>query len=50
MCVIVHDTCRAIVTALMGTYIKFPEGDVLKTVVNGFEQGWGFPQCMYWLY
>ena len=39
-------TCRAIVTALMVTYIEFPEGDALKTLVNGFEQTWGFPQCI----
>ena len=43
---IVQDTCHAIVTVLMGTYIKFPTGDALRALVNGFENKWGFPQCV----
>ena len=31
VCVIVHDTCNAIVSTLMDCYIKFPEGESLKS-------------------
>ena len=26
-------------------YIKFPEGDDLKNVIDGFERKWDFPSC-----
>lgn len=45
VCEIVQDTCRAIVSVLMDTYISFPLGDTLVNVVNGFEERWGYPQC-----
>ena len=45
VCVIVHDTCSAIVTTLMSQYITFPKGDDLKEVITGFRQKWGFVQC-----
>ena len=45
VCTIVHETCRAIVRILMDSYIKFPCGESLKRVVEGFESNWGFPQC-----
>lgn len=38
VCEIVQDTCRAIVSVLMDTYISFPLGDALVNVVNGFER------------
>ena len=46
MCTIVHETCEAIVVTLMKTYIKFPAGEELRKVVDGFEGRWGFPQCV----
>ena len=46
ICVIVQETCSAIVTVLMKTYIAFPKDDALRAVVNGFENKWGFPQCV----
>ena len=46
VCVIVQETCSAIVTSLMNTYIKFPTGDALKKVLDGFEEKWRFPQCI----
>ena len=46
VCTIVHDTCRAILRALMDVYIKFPSGEALEKVIDGFENKWGFPQCV----
>ena len=46
VCEIVQDTCRAIVRILLETYIRFPTGDALKRVIDGFEDKWGYPQCV----
>ena len=46
VCTIVHDTCLAITNSLLKIYISFPTGESLKTVINGFEHKWGFPQCV----
>lgn len=45
VCLIVQNSCRAIVDRLMPAYIKFPSGDALSDVVEGFEQSFHFPQC-----
>lgn len=45
VCVIVHDTCTAIVTTMMSQYITFPKGDDLKEVIAGFKEKCGFVQC-----
>ncbi len=45
VCRIVQNTCAAIVKVLLKQYISFPTGDRLNTVVEGFEQTWGLPQC-----
>ena len=45
VCMIVHNTCKAIVDVLIKEYIRFPVGQDLKDVVSGFENKWGFPQC-----
>ena len=45
VCVIVHDTCKAIVDVLLKTCIKFPQGDELCDVVEGFRIKWGMIQC-----
>ena len=45
VCVVVHETCEAIVTKLMNLYISFPTGEQLNEVVQGFKDKWGFPQC-----
>ena len=45
VCVIVHDTCTAIVESMMSQYIVFPHGDELKEVIDGFVRKWGFLQC-----
>lgn len=45
VCVIVHDTCKAIVKVLLSTYIKFPKGEHLRKVVEGFKDKWGMIQC-----
>ena len=46
MFVIVHEVCDAIVRVLMKKYIKFPSGNQLTEVLNGFERCHGFPQCV----
>ena len=45
MCVIVHDTCAAIVQVLQSRYIKFPTGESLRNVVDGFKLKWQMIQC-----
>ena len=45
VCVIVHDTCKAIVHVLLDEYIKFPQGTELCDVVAGFKTKWGMIQC-----
>ena len=45
VCIVVHDTCKAIVDFLLKTYIKFPQGDELSRVVEGFKSKWGMIQC-----
>jgi len=42
---IIHETCSAIVSTLLSTYISFPTSDALEEVVEGFKERWGFPQC-----
>ena len=46
VCVIVHDTCKAIVLVLQKLFITFPSGEQLKRVVEGFESKWGMIQCV----
>ncbi|XP_064643021.1 uncharacterized protein LOC135497207 [Lineus longissimus] len=43
---IVHDTCRAICEILRPIYIKFPTGERLNGIVQGYDRTWGFPQCV----
>ncbi|CAB4001964.1 Hypothetical predicted protein [Paramuricea clavata] len=44
-CEIVNDVCKAIVDVLLSTVLKWPTGGALRTVLDGFLQVWGFPQC-----
>ena len=43
-CVIVNDTCQAIVKYLMPRFVTMPQGDRLKVVIRGVEARWSFPQ------
>ena len=45
VCVIVRETCKAIVKKLAPLYVSFPHGESLKDVVKGFKERWGLPQC-----
>ena len=45
VCVIVHDTCTAIVNTLQSQYIQFPTGQHLTNVIEGFKSKWNIPQC-----
>ena len=42
---IVHNICHVIASTLLIHYIKFPVGESLKRVLDGFQRWWGFPQC-----
>ncbi|CAB4032936.1 Hypothetical predicted protein [Paramuricea clavata] len=44
-CEIVNDVYEAIVDVLLSTVLKWPTGGALRTVLDGFLQVWGFPQC-----
>ena len=46
VCCIVKDTCKAIITVVLSKYIKFPVGDALNAVMDGFMEQWGIPQCV----
>ena len=42
-CEIVNDTAKQAVTHLMPKYIKVPNEDWIKKLVEDFELIWGFP-------
>ena len=46
VCEIVHETCNAIVSSLLTTYIAFPSGEQLDGVVQNFSTKWGLPQSV----
>ena len=46
VCRIVQETCSAIVSTMLEKYIRFPTGEDLTNVINGFKSKWGFPQCV----
>ena len=45
VCLLVKDVCWAIVQLLLPKYIQVPTGSALKTVIEGFKDDHGFPQC-----
>ena len=44
-CIIVHNTCAAIVDVLPKLCIVFPEQETVTDIVDGFLRTWGAPQC-----
>ena len=46
VCEIVRETCTAIVTVLLTTYIKFPTGNDIDTVVREFKVKWEVPSVL----
>ena len=46
VCVVTKEVCAAIVKVLLPKYIRIPTGDGLKTVIEGFKDKLGFPQCV----
>ena len=45
VCVIVHETCRAIIQKFKPVYINFPTSENLRAVIQGFQDRWNIPQC-----
>jgi len=46
VCVIRKEVCSCIVSRLLPQYIKMPQGNSLKAVIDGFCKDHGFPQCV----
>ena len=46
ICEIIHETCDVIVSTLLRTYITFPSGQQLDSVIETFATKWGVPQCV----
>ena len=46
VCVIVHDTCKAIILAFSKEFLFFPSGAEQDQVIEGFKQKWGVIQCV----
>jgi len=46
VCMIVHDTCKAIISTLQKTFISFPRGQELKAAAEGFKSKTGMIQCV----
>ena len=42
---IFHNVVKSMNIVLLKMYIKFPTGDSLRRVTDGFKCKWGFPQC-----
>ena len=45
VCVVLHEFCQAVVDT-MREYIAIPAGDRLRSIRDGFQNKWGFPQCI----
>ena len=45
VCVIVHETCAAIVSKLLKQYVYFPQDEQLAAVIDGFKSKCGMIQC-----
>ena len=43
-CLITKEVCEAVVEHLMPKYIRLPQGEDFRQVVDGFHDRWGFPQ------
>ena len=41
----VHQVCHAIMDNLQEEYVSFPEGETLKSIIKGYEEKYGFPNC-----
>ena len=46
VCVAVHEVCNVLVEHFRSKYIKIPSGQGLRSVIDGFESKWDFPQCV----
>ncbi|XP_067234036.1 uncharacterized protein [Chanodichthys erythropterus] len=45
VCLIVREFSHAVRDEMMREYIKLPESEELQTILLGFKNRWGFPQC-----
>lgn len=46
VCEIVLETCEVIAHHLMPRYVRVPQNERLKEIIDGFEHCWGFPQTV----
>ena len=46
VCEIVQETCATTVKSLLHKYIKFPYGNKIDDLVDGFKTKWGVLQCI----
>ena len=46
VCLIVHETCKAIIQKFKSMYISFPTGNNLETVIQGFHSKWNIVQVL----
>ena len=41
----IHDVCTAMAEDILDKYVKFPAGNDLQHVIDGFDNTCGFPNC-----
>ena len=41
-----NEVCEVITENLFKCYVSVPHGDNLNELIKGFEDQWGFPQCV----
>ena len=46
VCEIVLDTCEVITDHLMPKYVRVPQNECLRDIIDGFQCRWGFPQTV----
>ena len=45
-CEIVLDTCEVIAHHLMPKYVRVPQNESLREIIDDFQCRWGFPQTV----
>ena len=45
VCIVTKEVCTALVDVLLPKYVRFPSGESLREVVDGFKLKYDFPKC-----